>query len=383
MPTLNNRYQLGDMIYSDASVVAYRGRDLALNRDVTIEVLRESCASNPQYCRRLIDKARAAALTNLPNVAAIYDQQSIDQRPFVVIEELAGPALADAAPLPPERIIALLRAVAATLQAALLNGQPLPTLNAQTVRLGAEGRVQIVDLGLDQPAPAEAFAVQQLGQILLTALGAAPPSPLHETAQRAATGKIVAIDALLHEIGQAQQHADAATMVVPRAPATTPIERRAAAQATHVLESQPPQPAPFVAAPARKPWLWPALAAIGLVLALVIGGVFARGRTQPADAIASSPAAGATQPAASGVPNAAVPRASAGSGVRYVVAARGSATVRVRSGPGISFEQVASLPNGAVVEVIEGPQQADKYNWVRIRANGVDGWCILEALRKQ
>lgn len=383
MPVLSDRYQLGEMVYSDASVVAYRGRDQLLNRDVTVEVLRESCAADPQYCKRLIDKGRAAALTNLPNVAAIYDQQTIDQRPFLVSEELAGPALAERAPLPPDQTGALIIAVATTLRAALDRNHPLPMIGGQTVRLGVEGRVQIVDFGLDQAAPDETTAVQQLGHLLLLALGDQRASALHDMGQRAAAAQIPSIAALLHEMTAAQHHADTPTMVVPRAPTTIPIEPRAATQATQVLVNPPDDQPDQRARSARKPWLWPALATSGIVLALVIGGVFARGRSATAEGDLPTPAASAGQIVASSAPNAASAGASNGGGARYVVAARGSATVRVRSGPGTSFNQIASLPNGTVVEVIEGPQPADNYNWVHIRADGVDGWCILEALRPQ
>lgn len=380
MPTLTDRYQLGELVYSDSSVLVYRGRDQVLNRDVTVELLRESCAADPRYCQRLVDKARAAALINLPNVASLYDQQAIGDRPFLVIEELAGPPLAHVAPLPPDHAIGLVQAIATTFRAALARQHALPIINEQTVRMGVEGRVQIVDLGLDQAPPHEAAAVQQLGQVLQTALGPdATPSPLHAVAQRAVAGQYPTIDALLHDIGQTEQRASSTTTVMPRVATVVIPPAQHQGGATQGWAAQPPIAQP-IASPTLKRSMWPWLAGAGVLLALVVGGLAARGETAQNNATASAGAAQSSGAPATGAAQGST--APAASGDAYVVAARGSASVRVRSGPGTSFNQVASLPNGTIVQVISPPQAADNYNWVQIRADGVEGWCILEALRK-
>lgn len=377
MPALSDRYYLGDIVYRDQHVAAYRARDQLLNRDVTVEILHEQYAHDADVCQRMIAKARAAALTNVPHVAALYDQQMIGERPFLVLEELAGPPLRDVAPLAPERAIAIVTTIAGTLRGALARRQRLPVINDQTVRISTEDRVQIIDLGLEQHPPDEAIAVRDLSHILALALGdpAAHPAALHEIAVRASTGQVSSIDALLHEIQRAQRRADTPTTVVPRAPATVPIEREQAARATQQLATQP-----SVAAPLKR-LIVPALAVGGLLLLLLIGSMLVRGGDQSTGGTTTGSPAAASNGAASGGANASA--GSTGSAERYVVAARGNTSVRVRNGPGLSFTQVASLPNGTVVEVIEGPQAADNYNWVRIRTAEVDGWCILEALRKE
>ena len=49
------------------------------------------------------------------------------------------------------------------------------------------------------------------------------------------------------------------------------------------------------------------------------------------------------------------------------------AGLRVRGGPGTSFESVTMLPLGTIVLVVDGPQRADTYTWWQIRFTGEDG----------
>ncbi len=47
--------------------------------------------------------------------------------------------------------------------------------------------------------------------------------------------------------------------------------------------------------------------------------------------------------------------------------------LRVRGGPGTSFNAVTTLSPGIVVKVIGGPQRADSYTWWQIEFTGADG----------
>lgn len=47
--------------------------------------------------------------------------------------------------------------------------------------------------------------------------------------------------------------------------------------------------------------------------------------------------------------------------------------LRMRGGPGTNFNPVATLPAGAIVDVIGGPERADTYTWWQIRYKQPDG----------
>lgn len=47
--------------------------------------------------------------------------------------------------------------------------------------------------------------------------------------------------------------------------------------------------------------------------------------------------------------------------------------LRIRSGPGTNFNPVTTLPAGAIVDIIGGPERADTYTWWQIRFKQADG----------
>jgi hypothetical protein len=377
MPTLTDRYELADLVYSDDAVVAYYAHDRLLNRAVTVELLQAHRAADPIYVQRLIDKARQAALINLPAVAALYDQHVVDGRPFLVLEEVAGPALSAAAPLSAEQAVTLISALAETIEAAQQRQHPLPNINEQTVRIGTEGRFQVLDLGLAQAPAHPAQITAQLGRLLDAAVAADSPAttPLRAIAERAVVGHYASPGALVAELRAVEQRANQATTMLPRV--TPTIDMVDADAHPQVTTAMPASSAAAAPTQRRTPPMGLMFGVGGLLLLLLVGGLLLRNRE-----------ASSVEPQASGVtttqPSAPAPAPSAPAltGERYVVAARNSQTVRVRSGPGTSSPQIASLPNGTEVQVVSDPQPADGYHWVRVIADGVDGWCILEALRK-
>lgn len=404
-PILANRYHLDSIVYNDSAVVAYQARDQILNRTVTVELLRSEKAKDPSAVQRMLAKARNAAIADLPHVAALYDQNAVDQRPFLVLEEMAGPPLADLVPLPPQQAIALVEKMAETLEAGLSNQLPLPEINDQTIRISPEGRVQVLDLGLDQTPPTPGYAVKALGQLLsMTIAGAADlnrVTPLRKLAERATNGEYQSIGDFLIELRSLNQRANTPTTVIPRTHPTIPVPEsaRSAPQPVRPAQARPaPTAAPAVSAPrgvsitpplveeepepAPRRSVWGIVAAVVVTLLLVAGtiAVWGGSPTTASPSPEPSPSAVAGEsPAASAAVASAAPTTT---GQMFVVNTRGQQTLVVRSAPGRNSPRVGSLAFGTQVEVIGEPQAADGFNWVQIRTPNLTGWCISEALRK-
>jgi hypothetical protein len=382
MPVLANRYQLIEPIYDDGIVVAYRAADQVLNRTVTVETL--SPQAPAEHVERLTEKAHRAALTRIAYVAKLYDQNVDAGRPFLVWEGQVGPTLAEMAPLPDRQAVEVVYVAAMALQTALTHHQLPPAINPQTLCIDPMGRVQIIDLGLHQSSLNDQQAVKTLGDLLHVALGQgnSVPMSLQALVSRAQTGNYATIDEFVADLRQTRQHLDAPTSMVPHNQRLIEEVSPAPARARSPLST---------ATPARSnhhPWRWLALAAVtgSLILlfsTLVRGDQFNIDRVvnlapmlEPT--LATTPAV--TQETAPTVADLA--STESWSGALYIVNTNAGQPVRIRAGPGLAFEPIAAVPFGNTVEVMSEPQPADGYTWVRVRAAGIEGWCISEALLK-
>ncbi len=62
-------------------------------------------------------------------------------------------------------------------------------------------------------------------------------------------------------------------------------------------------------------------------------------------------------------------------GGRAVVAGTGAEQLRMRAGPGLTQEMVATLADGARLSVLDGPESADGYTWWKVQTeDGQQGW---------
>ncbi len=64
-------------------------------------------------------------------------------------------------------------------------------------------------------------------------------------------------------------------------------------------------------------------------------------------------------------------------GDKVVVAGTGNAGLNVRAGAGTGHPRIKTLPDGAVLEIIGGPKDADGYTWYQVRdESGATGWAV-------
>jgi len=95
-------------------------RDPRLNRQVAIKLLRRD---DPALARRFLLEAKAQALIEHPNVCRVYEVGEFEGQPYIVMQYIAGPSLADArAQLSQEQKVTVMRDVARALHAAHLQG---------------------------------------------------------------------------------------------------------------------------------------------------------------------------------------------------------------------------------------------------------------------
>src|SRR5258706_2525405 len=153
-----------------------RARDLRLNRDVAVKLLRHDLAGWPDARRRFEDEASSAARLNHPNVVIVFDSGEHEGDPFIVMECLPGRTLADelvaGLALPPGRVRRLGADVLGALAAAHDIGIVHRDVKPANVLLCVDGSVKVGDFGIAKTT--EGLDLTVTGQLVGTPAYMAP-----------------------------------------------------------------------------------------------------------------------------------------------------------------------------------------------------------------
>src|SRR5262245_41393155 len=129
----------------------YRARDTRLGRQVALKALPDRFARDPDRLARFEREARLLASLNHPGVATIHGLEEADGVPFLVLELVEGPTLAErlaAGPLPVPEALRIAQQVAEAMDAAHAKGIVHRDLKPGNVKLTPEGKVKVLDFGL-------------------------------------------------------------------------------------------------------------------------------------------------------------------------------------------------------------------------------------------
>ncbi|MDQ2884551.1 MAG: protein kinase [Chloroflexota bacterium] len=88
-------YLLEEEIGHGSMGVVYRGKQIALGREVAIKVLPKALARDASYVARFIREAQIIAGLNHPNIVQIYDAGQQNRLLYFVMEYVQGPTLAN------------------------------------------------------------------------------------------------------------------------------------------------------------------------------------------------------------------------------------------------------------------------------------------------
>ena len=161
--TFSDRYRLLTRIAGGGMGEVYRGHDMLLDRSVAVKVLQPTLASNPEFVERFKQEARAAARLLHPNVVAVYDYGSEDERTnYIVMEYVAGTDLRDLlvgrGSLQPSQAAEIMSAVCDALAAAHEVELVHRDVKPENVLISRSGIVKVADFGIAVVADAERTA---------------------------------------------------------------------------------------------------------------------------------------------------------------------------------------------------------------------------------
>ena len=174
---LASRYRLDYQIAAGGIGEVWQAKDLVLGRTVAIKLLRPEYAQHAETRARFHFEARHAASLIHPAIAQVFDYHEGDAqtRPFLVMELVEGPSLAEVlegGPLDPERVMDIVAQAAAGLDAAHRAGLVHRDIKPANLLLSTGGQVKITDFGIAHAAGSA--PVTRHGQVVGTPAYLAP-----------------------------------------------------------------------------------------------------------------------------------------------------------------------------------------------------------------
>lgn len=166
---LGGRYQLRGVLGRGGMAEVHDGWDTRLSRPVAVKLLYPALAADEVTRRRFENEARAAAALNHPNIVAIHDSGEDRGTPYIVMERLPGPTLADeisAGPLSADRVRWVLTDLLGALTAAHDAGILHRDIKPGNVLITKTGAAKLADFGI---AKTDGAAHTRVGMVFGTA----------------------------------------------------------------------------------------------------------------------------------------------------------------------------------------------------------------------
>jgi serine/threonine protein kinase/tetratricopeptide (TPR) repeat protein len=159
LPRIPGYEILGELGHGGMGLVL-RGRDIDLDRDVAVKVLREQHAGRPELARRFLEEAKISGQLQHPGVVPVYALGTLgDRSPYFAMKLVRGQTLArllddrkavgDDRP----RFLGIFAQVCQTLAYAHARGVLHRDLKPANVMVGTFGEVQVMDWGLAKVLP--------------------------------------------------------------------------------------------------------------------------------------------------------------------------------------------------------------------------------------
>ena len=151
---LDDRYRILRPLGSGGMANVYLARDLNLQRNVAIKVLREDLISDSSFRARFLQEARLAANLSHPNIVTIYDFGHDAGRFYIIMEHIEGTNLKTMllreGELSISQSIQLMIQIGTGIGYAHRAGLVHCDLKPQNILVSPDGRVKITDFGISQ-----------------------------------------------------------------------------------------------------------------------------------------------------------------------------------------------------------------------------------------
>ncbi|OLL19915.1 MULTISPECIES: Stk1 family PASTA domain-containing Ser/Thr kinase [unclassified Rhodococcus (in: high G+C Gram-positive bacteria)] len=203
---LSSRYELGEILGFGGMSEVHLARDLRLDRDVAIKVLRADLARDPTFYLRFRREAQNAAALNHPAIVAVYDTGEAETEagplPYIVMEYVEGDTLRDIVrsqgPMTPKRAMEVVADVCAALDFSHRNMIVHRDVKPANVMITRSGAVKVMDFGIARAISDAASPMTQTAAVIGTAQYLSPEQARGE--QVDARSDVYSVGCVLFEI---------------------------------------------------------------------------------------------------------------------------------------------------------------------------------------
>jgi serine/threonine protein kinase len=174
---LSGRYQLGEVLGYGGMAEVYKARDVRLERDVAIKLLRSDLARDPSFQARFRREAQSAAALTHPMIVSVYDTGSDEKHdpplPYIVMEYVEGHTLRDVlhldGRLTQSRALEIMIDVSAALDYSHRAGIVHRDIKPGNVMITHDGSVKVMDFGIARAIAQSTATVTQTAAVMGTA----------------------------------------------------------------------------------------------------------------------------------------------------------------------------------------------------------------------
>jgi serine/threonine protein kinase len=151
-----SRYRIIEAIGRGGMGDVFLARDVLLDRQVALKVLRNSVDDDLVDERLLLREARAAARAEHPRIARVYDAGTWNDRAFIAMEYVRGETLREwlkTHRATPEEVVFILQQLVEGIQALHERELVHRDLKPENVMVAHDGNLRILDLGIARRVP--------------------------------------------------------------------------------------------------------------------------------------------------------------------------------------------------------------------------------------
>jgi tetratricopeptide (TPR) repeat protein/predicted Ser/Thr protein kinase len=167
---IGRRYRIIRLLGQGGMGAVYLARDLELDRDIALKLIRAPLAENPQVLDRFKREIQLSSEITHPNVLRVYDLGESEGTRFLTMQFVHGEDLAAILRrenrLPVEMILTIFRQICEGLAAAHDKGVLHRDLKPQNIMVDAENHVYVMDFGLAKAI--DRSSMTQTGEIMGT-----------------------------------------------------------------------------------------------------------------------------------------------------------------------------------------------------------------------